>query len=224
MDNQTNNNQNTEKSRSEKAFQFLDLFGELFVLNFIFILFSIPVVTISSSWSAMYAVSFKLINGTEGSLWNSFVGAFKKNFKQTFIMNFILVFYLLVLFAQYYLIISCAGIIRYIYIVFVFTTLAIGALVIPFLYPLITRYNNTIVLAMKNAFLLSLSHLGTCIKVLCVLFAPIALSIIYPKLFLFTWFLWLTIIFAGMNYISARMVQKVFNELEQDNTDNAGNQ
>ncbi|WP_418789620.1 DUF624 domain-containing protein, partial [Niallia circulans] len=40
---------------------------DIFLLNLIFILFSLPVVTIGASLTALYTVSFKIINGEDPS-------------------------------------------------------------------------------------------------------------------------------------------------------------
>jgi hypothetical protein len=54
---------------------------DIFLLNLIFILFSLPVVTIGASLTALYTVSFKITNGEYPFVWRSYIKAFKKNLK-----------------------------------------------------------------------------------------------------------------------------------------------
>ena len=43
--------------KQSKLFSVLDVLGNLFVLNLIYILFSLPVITIGASTTAMYSIS-----------------------------------------------------------------------------------------------------------------------------------------------------------------------
>lgn len=62
--------------------QFLSRVFDLVVLNFLFLLFCIPVVTIGASLSALYYVSLKLVRGEEPYIWRNFIKAFRQNLKQ----------------------------------------------------------------------------------------------------------------------------------------------
>lgn len=212
------NEQNEEiVTKRNIALRALDVFGELFSLNVIFLICSLPIFTLGASITALYSVSFKIIEKKEGSIFNDFLNAFKKNFKQATLAWIGMLFYCMVLFAQYYLIIKTAGIIGSIYIVVLFMSVIIGALVITLIFPIISRYNNSIRMVIKNSFLLAISNLGACIKVFCLWAGTIMISVIYPVIFLHSWFLWLLIAFAVIGYLSARIVYKVFNKVENKN-------
>lgn len=210
-----NNNADNNMDRRDKAFRVLDVFGELFILNFVFILFSLPLFTIGASSVALYSETIRLVNRREGAILNDFIAAFKKNFKNATIIWLLVTAYGVVLFAQYYLILSFTGAVRFLYIIILFVTLAFGLLTIPFLFPVIARYENSIKVTIKNSFLFSISHLGAWIKIFCLLVAPAAFSIIYPKIFLFTWFLWITIMFALIAYFVSVVIWKVFVQIEE---------
>ncbi len=51
-------------------------------LNLIFIIFSLPVITIGASATAMYTVTLKMVRDREGYMFKGFYKAFKENFKQ----------------------------------------------------------------------------------------------------------------------------------------------
>ena len=62
-------------------FQKLEKFGDLFIINILFIITSIPIFTIGAATTAMYAFTTKLVKDQEGPVWKSYWSAFKKNFK-----------------------------------------------------------------------------------------------------------------------------------------------
>ncbi len=59
----------------------LDKLVNLFALNILFILTSIPIVTIGPSLSALYTVNLKLTENKEGYIARDYFRAFRKNFK-----------------------------------------------------------------------------------------------------------------------------------------------
>ena len=66
--------------------QFLTRIIDLVILNFLFILFSLPIFTIGSSISALYTVSLKLIQNKDHYIFKEFITAFKRNFKEATII------------------------------------------------------------------------------------------------------------------------------------------
>lgn len=62
--------------------QFLSRIFDLVVLNIIFLVFCIPVVTIGASLSGLYYVSLKLVRGEEPYIWRNFFKGFRQNFRQ----------------------------------------------------------------------------------------------------------------------------------------------
>ncbi len=56
--------------------------ADIFLLNLIFVITSIPVITIGASVTALHSVSMKMIKGEEGYIIRGFLKVFKENFKQ----------------------------------------------------------------------------------------------------------------------------------------------
>ena len=59
----------------------LEKFGDLFVLNLIFVLACIPFVTIGAAVTALFTMTNKMVRNEEGTMWNGFWKAFRDNFK-----------------------------------------------------------------------------------------------------------------------------------------------
>lgn len=203
-------NDELSKSKLYKAFE---TFGNLFALNIIFVVFSLPVITFGASITAMYSVAIKMVKNEEGAIWKSFVSAFKSNFKKATLIWLVLIVAAVVLFGEFLYIISFEGMMVSFYIVVLIVELVLIAFTLPFLFPLCARYENTVFNTIKNAFLLSVSNFGSWLKISLAWFAPIALTVIYPVIFLYTWYLWLFVIFALIAYGTSFTLRKVFNKI-----------
>lgn len=59
------------------------------VLNFLWVLFSLPIITIGASTTAAFSVTLKMVDDEEGYIGRSFLKAFKENFKQGVILGLI---------------------------------------------------------------------------------------------------------------------------------------
>ena len=61
----------------------LTAIGDCICLSAMWLLFSLPLITIGASTTAMYAAAYHVIRKKEGGLWRSFWEAFKDNFKRS---------------------------------------------------------------------------------------------------------------------------------------------
>jgi len=188
----------------------LDGFGNCFGINICFVIGCLPVFTIGASLTAAYSMSMKLQEGKEEYVLRGFIEDFKRNFKQATLSFLIVIAAFAVMFAEYLVINTTTGTIASIYMIVLGIELVLMLFVLPFLFPLIARYENTILQTFKNAFLLSVGYLGKWLKIVVAWVAPIALSFIYPLIFLQTWYLWLIIIFGLIIYGSSYSVRAVF--------------
>ena len=61
----------------------LTTIGDCICLSAMWLVFSLPLITIGASTAAMYAAAYHSIRKKEGGLWRSFWEAFKENFKRS---------------------------------------------------------------------------------------------------------------------------------------------
>ena len=60
--------------------------ADFIILNLLWVVCSIPIITIGASTTALYTVMMKLVKNEEGYIAKGFLKAFKENFKQSTIM------------------------------------------------------------------------------------------------------------------------------------------
>jgi uncharacterized membrane protein YesL len=188
----------------------LEVFGNVFVLNVLFVIFCIPVVTVGASLTALYSMTLKMVNKEEPSMVKGFIRAFKKNFKKATIAWAIVLAALVAIWGEMLYISNFEGTMANVYMFVVAAECIVLALTVPLVFPLIARFENTMWNTFQNAFLLSVSNLWAWVKIFLAWFAPIFLSLYYPSIFLNTWYLWLIIVFGLIAYGTSVTINKIF--------------
>ena len=94
------------------------------------------------------------------------------------------------------------------------------SLIIPFIFPLCARYENTVFNTIINALLLSVSNLGSWVKVFIAWVAPVAFTVMNPILFLYTWYFWLIVIFGLIAYGTSFTLRKLFDKIAKVQEEN----
>ena len=76
-------------STDGKLYKFICRFWDMVVLSFLWIVFSMPIVTIGASTVAAFSVALRMVDDEEGYIVRSFVKAFKENLKQGILLGLI---------------------------------------------------------------------------------------------------------------------------------------
>ena len=192
--------------------RFLSRLFDLIVLNALFLICCLPLITIGASITAMYSVTLKMVRDEECYIAKAFFSSFKKNFK-TATLLFIPVlllssFFLMDLYIITNLLAPTYAFLRY-PVMALLIMLCCGYL---YLYPLLSFFDAPVKQLVKNAFLLSLGHLPTTIIVLCLhIFVFLVLgrfpSLLVPLLSLYMFFG-----FAAMALLYSYYYRKVFDK------------
>ena len=123
----------------------LERFGDLFALNLTFILSCIPVITIGASVTALFTMTNKMVRNEDGTMWKGFWKAFGQNFKVGTKVWAVILAYLGVVYAEYAYMIQSAGQTTNFMVVLIGFEMVFLSLLLPFLFPIIARYENTII-------------------------------------------------------------------------------
>ena len=73
-------------------YKFLSRLWDMVKLNFMWLLFSLPVVTVGAATVAAYSVTLKMVDEQEGYVARQFVKAFKENWRQGIPMGLLALF------------------------------------------------------------------------------------------------------------------------------------
>jgi len=136
-------------------------FWDLVKLNFIWLLFSIPVVTIGASTVAAYTVTLKMVSDEESPhIFGEFFKGFKENWKQGLPLGLI---HLLVLYS-FYLNLEFFTKLEDASVMFLIAAMVIGfigLLYLTYTFPLCARYHNSFFGILKNSANIAMKYFFT---------------------------------------------------------------
>lgn len=139
--------------------QFLFRVSDLIILNLIFMLSCIPVVTIGASISALHSVCLKIVRGQESYMWQGFWKAFRQNFKQGTVLWIISIVIFFVIHMDFTIL--NAGdhpLFGYVKVALGSVTAILFSMFI-YVFPIISHFKCTIRQAIKNSLFMTIGHL-----------------------------------------------------------------
>lgn len=178
------------------------LLADTIILSLLWLFFSLPIVTIGASTSAMYYVATRRISEREGYMTSDFWSAFKSNFvRSTVLWLMVLVLAIVLVFN-----VSVAGALGNMarIVVPAQIVIAIQLIVIcTFMFPMTSRFDMTIKHTIKSSFFMANRHLFT--SIICV--ALLLLLVIVAIYFLPPLLLLIPGIYA---MISSMLIMRIF--------------
>lgn len=200
----------------ERFFRTCEKFGDLFLLNVFFTITSLPIVTIGASFTAMYTITFKMVRNEETTIKDGYFKAFKRNFKQStqLWVGLLIVFYLIYL--QLKNVMNTDSKAVNLMVFALGFQMLILTFIVPLLFPMVARYENTNFNMIKNSMLASFLHLGTWATVFSLWVIPIVLYYLRPTLCFYTWYLWFVFFAAFVAYTCSFRLRNMFDKIEED--------
>lgn len=197
-------------------FQFITKLGNLLILNFLFLICSLPIVTIGAAAAALYKACQEMAANTEFNVISSFFRAFRENFAQGTLAWLMEAFFLGGMLCWLFLVFSvlsggaafaaeCA--------ICVLTALVLG--ICAYLFPLIARYRNTLWEHLKNALLLAVLQLPRTILLVLLNTLPFWILQASEDAFMKSLFFWAFLGFAFVAYLNSILLLPVFRKLEK---------
>lgn len=144
-------------------------------LNILFLICSIPIFTIGASTTALYYVTFKTIKDEEGYITKDFFRSFKSNFKQSTIVWLVLFVLYVVLGVELTILLRMNTSMANVGIVLAMIPGLLILFVGLYVFPLLSRFENTTKATMKNAMFLGISNIP---KTLLALVITIAIPVV----------------------------------------------
>ncbi len=197
----------------------LDIFGCLFALNICFVISILPVFTIGAAFTAMYAMMFRIQRRDDYTVVREYFMEFRANFKKGTIAWLLIILAVVIMWGQYTYICNFSGTMASLYEFLLIVESVLVVLTVPFVFPLLAYFDNSIKNTFRNSFLLAVSNLGSWLKIFIAWVAVFFVSYKYTIVFLSTWYLWLLIIFGLLTYGSSLTAKKVFDKVKRTQED-----
>jgi uncharacterized membrane protein YesL len=156
---------------------------QLIILNLLWCIASIPLITIGASTTALFYVIGKIVRNEEVHEFRDFIKGFKESFKQATCIW-------LTLCAAYLIIYTNFSFLEH-YKSFAWLILAIQLpvllqiiIVTIFVFPLLSRYESSTLGIIKSAWILGIGHIFSCLASIAIIVAAVILVRLVPALFL----------------------------------------
>lgn len=192
--------------------RFMGKLGDLIILNVLWIVCSIPIVTIGASTTAVYYVTLKLVRDEEGATIKSFFKSFKQNLKQMLIIWIILLAVGAILLFDLQFVYAVTGIqagtktvllAAFGCLFFLYLSMSV------YIFPVQAKFYNSIKRTFANSFFMAARHFP---KTLCIVILDTAIilicSVFVPRLFV------LLIVFGVplLAFINSYILNGIFNQ------------
>lgn len=192
--------------------QFLSKLTDLIILNILFILCCIPVVTIGAAATALYTVTLKAARDEESYVVQSFFRAFKNNFKIATPAWLIVLLLGIVFFLDFRFLSTISSTMSQIFLVFLMAAVILYLMLAMYLFPYIARFENTLAATLKNSLLLAIANLPYTLLLLALRALAIAALLFID--FRISGFVWIIAGFSGVAFISSFLFNRIFAKLE----------
>ena len=203
--------------------QFMNRVADLMWLNILFLICCIPFITIGASTTAMYYVTLKMVRNEESYIGKSFFKSFKQNFLQATAIWMIFVVAGGVLLLDYRIMSGQTGVglssntAKTVMQVLLIAVLFFYLFTLVFVFPLLSKFDNSVKNTMKNALFMSIRHFPVTLG--CISLFIIILILVYKIPVMSA--LCFLLVFSTAAYICSLMFVRVFDNYipEADTTE-----
>lgn len=190
--------------------EFFSRVADLVILNVLWLVFSLPIVTIGASTTAMYCVALHLVRGEGSGVVRMFWNSFRLNFRQATLLFFILLIPTVLVCYELWLYLSGA-VTQTLWTGVVFCLPAVLlTLISAYIYPLLAQFDNSIRNTLKNACYLAIGNLPVSLIMAALnLLAPI-LFLCLPEFFMKSCIFWVAIGAALVAAVNSLLLRRIF--------------
>ncbi|MEW8996176.1 YesL family protein [Clostridium sp.] len=197
-----------------KFFEILGKITDIVILNLLCIISCLPIVTIGASITATYSVAMKMTKDEETYIVKEFIRSFKENFKTSSIVWITMIVIGGVLMFDFYMsrFVSNESISKILQ--FIFTMISIiYTFTLTYVFPIISKFENTIKNTMINSVLISIQNLPYTVIILFLNLSPFLLINLFSSYWGQIIFLYIVIGFGIIICINSMIFEKIFNKL-----------
>lgn len=197
--------------------QFLSKMADLMILNVITLLLCIPVITAGDAVCALYYMTIKMVKGEECYIIRGYFKSFRDNFRQATILWIISILLGLILAGDFLILRNTSFSFGDVMMVLIMVVAIIYLFTMIYLFPVLSRFENSVKNTIKNSFLMSVLNLPKTILLFLINLAPVVLLLVtfqaMPFLIMFG--------FSVPAYVCSMLFVKIFKRFEPEEEETA---
>ena len=201
-------------------YSFLNRLWDILVLDFLFLITSIPLFTIGASLTALYSVTLKAVKKEESYIVKSYFRAWRENFKKSTIIWLFYAAAGIILAIDIFVIGVNAGSMGKVLVFLGGIAMIIWLFMGTYLLPLQARFENTLGNTVINSLLISVKFLPNTLQILGILamvpLLGVAIAILLPSVFSWYCSLLFFVGIPGIAYVSSFIYRSVFDRVSAE--------
>lgn len=193
-----------------RVMNFLSRLGDMFILNVLYLISCIPVVTIGAATTALYYNTLKMAENRESYVWREYWKAFRQNFKQATIVWMILLACIFILGSDVLLL---GGMSKALGSVVALIVIVLGIFLIMmgvYVFPVLARFDNTVKNSFKNALIMAVRHLPSTIVIVILHGLPLLPAMVSIQVFLKGALVVLLFTVSILAYFQSKLFTRIF--------------
>lgn len=204
-------------------FRALGKLADLMILNITFIIFSIPIFTIGASITGMYYVTLKMADNEEGYIFRGFWKSFKQNFKQATAIWLIVLAAGIILVLDLLILRDAEGTLFTVMRVMIAAIIVVYAMITLYVFPVLSRFYNTIRGTLKNSLLISIANFPYTVLMLAITIIPPIVTLYNGYTLWYGLLVWILVGFSAITFANSFFMKKVLAkympETQEEETD-----
>lgn len=191
-------------------FRALGRLADLMILNITFIICCIPVFTIGASLTGLYYMALKMAENEESYIIRGFLKSFKQNFKQATLIWLMVLGVGIVLVMDFQILRASEGSLAKFLHIAIIAISFFYLMIVTYIFPVLSRFFNTIRGTLKNSLLMSIAHLPYTVLMIVITIAPVALTFFNGYTLWYGILVWFMAGFAAIAYANSFFLKKIF--------------
>lgn len=185
---------------------------DIMILNILWFICSIPIVTIGASTTALYYCMLKINRDCDSGILSMFFKSFKQNLKQGCALTVMFILSGLFLCVDYWVCAEIEGMLGIVIRIVIESLLIVWGIMLSYAFPILAQFENTLKNIIKNSLVLGIMHIKRTIPVFMINSIPIALLWILPEIFVFLIPIFVVFGVSVMAFINSKILIKVFEQ------------
>lgn len=203
-------------------FRTLGKLADLMILNLVFLICCLPIVTIGAALTGLNYVTLKMAEDEEGYIVKGFFKSFKQNFVQATICWILMLVIGLVLGLDFYILNASSGTFITVIRVVLAITAFIYLMVFTYLFAVLARFYNNIRNTFRNSLLMAIADLPKTLIMMVIMAGAVILTFFNSQTLAYGMLIWILFGFALVAYCNCFFLKKVFTKYtpaEEEETD-----
>lgn len=183
---------------------------DIMILNILWFICSIPIVTSGASTTALYYCMLKINRDCDSRIISMFFKSFRQNLRQGCILTIVFMLSGLFLFVDYQVCVGLDGMLGIVLGVIINCLLIVWGIMLSYAFPILAQFDNRLNNILKNSLILGIMHIKETIPVFLINSIPVVLLWILPEVFVILIPLFVVFGISIIVMINSKILLKVF--------------